>query len=148
MAEPEELEDDLFADLYEGDDVPTQPTEASRAAPEYTAPKEEEFEPVEEPMQDMSHTNGMNGTLMKVEDNDERMQGGWDANQHYDGGPVENDDNYGPVGIKEDGGKTPDGTAVTAVYSWMSTLGEFRKRSSSTERIEIPYISVTESFKQ
>jgi hypothetical protein len=140
MAEPEELEDDLFADLYvlslsqatsrnrretlsaraicfsqqanvgltsyEGDDVPSKPTQPSIAALEPVASHAYDQPEVGEPMPDMQQSNGMNGSQIKNEENeDNRMQGGWEAagNQHYDGGPVENDDNYGPVGIKEDG---------------------------------------------
>ena len=48
----------------------------------------------------------MSGMVAKSEDNDLKMNGAsWEgsAGQHYGGGPVENDDNYGPIGIKEDG---------------------------------------------
>jgi len=103
MADPEELEDDLFADLYEGDDVPSKPAAPSSAPPEPAVSDiYQHHEPVEETI---SESNGMNGNQIKHEEMDDRMQGGWDGagNQHYDGGPVENDDNYGPVGIKEDG---------------------------------------------
>ncbi|OCL15111.1 hypothetical protein AOQ84DRAFT_358313 [Glonium stellatum] len=113
MTEPEDLDEDLFADLYEGDEVSSKPAPQStttiKPEPIPSDPvKQEAPEPISEAPLDLTQnrSNGMNGATTKNEDNDVKMNGAsWEgsAGQHYDGGPVENDDNYGPIGIKEDG---------------------------------------------
>lgn len=112
MTEPEDLDEDLFADLYEGDDVPSKPTQPPTAIRPEPIPldplKSEAPESIPEASLEsaQNRSNGMSGTAAKSEDDDVKMNGAsWEgsAGQHYDGGPVENDDNYGPIGIKEDG---------------------------------------------
>ncbi|OCK76408.1 hypothetical protein K432DRAFT_306425 [Lepidopterella palustris CBS 459.81] len=112
MGEPEELDEDLFADLYEGDEVPSKPLQPPTTVKHEEISSDAINSEVPEPVLEMStepshnHSNGTNGAVVKGDDGDVKMKGnGWDSapNQHYDGGPVENDDNYGPIGIKEDG---------------------------------------------
>lgn len=98
---------------YEGDDVPSKPalppTATIKPEPIPSDPlKSEAPESIPEASLEsaQNRSNGMSGTAAKSEDSDMKMNGAsWEgsAAQHYDGGPVENDDNYGPIGIKEDG---------------------------------------------
>ncbi|EON65564.1 hypothetical protein W97_04802 [Coniosporium apollinis CBS 100218] len=110
MTEPEEHDEDLFADLYEGDDTPAKPVQPAAPAAQ---PLVEPAEPVpsappavkhEEPPQPEEGTqNGQHDYYPKHEQSDVHMNGGWgDGNAHHAGGGSY-DDNYGPIGIKEDG---------------------------------------------
>ena len=104
---------DSFFHSYEGDDVPSKPaqppTTTIKPEPIPLDPvKSEAPESIPETSLEyaQNRSNGMTGMAAKSEDNDVKMNGAsWEgsAGQHYDGGPVENDDNYGPIGIKEDG---------------------------------------------
>ncbi|TKA65982.1 hypothetical protein B0A49_07160 [Cryomyces minteri] len=112
MTEPEELDEDFFADLYEGDD---NTAKSAESAPEPIKTEQEAPKPVpsqvpsangattdvkaEEPtaMQDVKHEN-----------NDQAWNNGASGNSGpaYDNTQVHSyvdDDDYRPVGIKEDG---------------------------------------------
>ncbi|MDI1489952.1 MAG: hypothetical protein OHK93_001151 [Ramalina farinacea] len=112
MTEPEELEDDLFADLYDGDDAapkvepisdqgfdpePAQaPSPDTSAAPIPTAQPPEIKE--EAPRDEDMGGNGVNGDV----------GGGWDGNRDHNGGPNHSivppvEEESRPIGIKEDG---------------------------------------------
>ncbi|KAF1984331.1 RNA-binding domain-containing protein [Aulographum hederae CBS 113979] len=114
MAEPDELDEDLFADLYDGDDAP--PTTTVNVAP----PQPSATGPADDVVND-SFTPGApqlkaeNGDipLMSMEDTamqhadgqvapNGQMNTPWDGKQENND-YADQDDNYGPVGIKEDG---------------------------------------------
>ncbi|KAF2195864.1 hypothetical protein K469DRAFT_682104 [Zopfia rhizophila CBS 207.26] len=114
MTDPEELDEDLFADLmdsYEGDDVsskPAQPAPAVRAE----EPNPVKSEVVEESMHD-TVSNGAIGADSSApmrqgpgdDGGDMDMNGSaWNGNatQGYDHTAID-DDNYGPINVKEDG---------------------------------------------
>ncbi|KAH7118736.1 RNA-binding protein [Dendryphion nanum] len=117
MADPEELDEDLFADLYEGDDTPAKPTQ-----PALPATKIEEAVPARVPSQLPAHIPSLSEQAPEVAHGGEYaatgtpqtgagdmvMDGsGWNSNgngdQSYDQGAGENEDNYGPINVKEDG---------------------------------------------
>lgn len=122
MAEPDELDEDLFADLY-GDDNTSKPTEPAPIADfiksEATATAEEPTQSIEE-----ANTNGANlpnGNNQADLDNEDQVYGeniygddnmGNGMNSHgYNGSqqqrdekPITNEHGFsGTVGIKEDG---------------------------------------------
>ncbi|KAF2478220.1 uncharacterized protein BDR25DRAFT_309018 [Lindgomyces ingoldianus] len=109
MTDPEELDEDLFADLYEGDEAPSKPTQS---APVAKSELPEPAKAAEEPAPSTA-SNGVGGgdnSAMKQEAASEGGDydmngGGWNANasQSYDHAPADDDDNYGPINVKEDG---------------------------------------------
>ncbi|CAN9405360.1 hypothetical protein AA0119_g3561 [Alternaria tenuissima] len=106
----ENYEDDIFDDLY--DDEPTSKPAAAAAAPApapKTEPEPTQAEPVSAPPQDSTHDNGHNAAsswpAQAGGEQDSHMdQSGYNAggDQSYDNAPVD-DDNYGPINVKEDG---------------------------------------------
>jgi len=109
MTEPEELDEDLFADLYEGDDVPTQSTQepAVSATNQDPTPAQSYSAPPPDLGQPKTEDVVLNGTVASHvntdrSDVDMNMNGiSTGANQHATG-YAEHDENYGPI-IKEDG---------------------------------------------
>ncbi|MCJ1280412.1 hypothetical protein MMC21_008240 [Puttea exsequens] len=115
MTEPEELEEDLFADLYDGDDVPAKAEPITE--PDYTEPAQPSAPityppfPYNEAQQpDPSHINDLPAK-------DEPMYGNgtdgdtgpaWNQAQvgsnNYNEGPVDHEP--APIGIKEDGNRS------------------------------------------
>ncbi|KAF2083744.1 hypothetical protein K490DRAFT_60202 [Saccharata proteae CBS 121410] len=115
MAEPEALDEDLFADLYDGDEAPAksaqpaaQPVKSEQTSSD--APAAPSAPVKTEPMSDAA--NGSNGN----QDGDVQMNGNWKNEDHSNdygnaaAATPNNDDNYGPIGIKEDGGKRHEST--------------------------------------
>ncbi|KAL9103311.1 MAG: hypothetical protein Q9163_001653 [Psora crenata] len=107
MTEPEELDDDLFADLYDGDDTApkAEPSPDQGFQPEPTqAPP-----PAEGPVvQDPTATDGnVTGDHMDSKGLDGSTGGGWSGFQGNGGTPnnFQNApmDESRPIGIKEDG---------------------------------------------
>lgn len=125
MADPEGLDEDLFADLcvapahllrldanfsfrYENDDIPTKPskppahqTNTSPNAPQTTAAPETKSEA---PASINAPLSGVVNSP-KIEDDDTQMNGdSWGDNRMIDTAHgTDGDDSYGPIGIKEDG---------------------------------------------
>ncbi|RYN36664.1 hypothetical protein AA0112_g4607 [Alternaria arborescens] len=104
----ENYEDDIFDDLY--DDEPTSKSAAAAPAPApKTEPEPTQAEPVSAPPQDSTHDNAQNAApswpAQAGGEQDSHMdQSGYNAggDQSYDNAPVD-DDNYGPINVKEDG---------------------------------------------
>ncbi|KAI4713860.1 hypothetical protein J4E90_003427 [Alternaria incomplexa] len=104
----ENYEDDIFDDLY--DDEPTQKPAAAAPAPApKTEPEPTPAEPVSAPPQDTAQNNGQDSApawpAQGAADGDSHMdQSGYNAGgeQSYDNAPMD-DDNYGPINVKEDG---------------------------------------------
>jgi hypothetical protein len=134
MAEPEELDEDLFADLYahsphattanpvsrwiftdnntsyEGDDTPAKPAQPPPASQSEVS-EHLKTEPTDQSATE-SATNGAQAAdsggygHQDAGFGDADMGGGdWNGNgnQSYDAPAVEQDDNYGPINVKEDG---------------------------------------------
>ncbi|KAF2760042.1 hypothetical protein EJ05DRAFT_499232 [Pseudovirgaria hyperparasitica] len=127
MADGEDYnEDDLFADIYETEDAP--PTDAPAPAPAQAsapAPEPEPAQPVvkSEPQSapvvsgnagfDMNTSNGAGGSY---DNNYGNTQGG-DYNDNSYNQSNGGEDNYPPIGIKEDGTKGNSEAIVSAIAS-------------------------------
>jgi hypothetical protein len=134
MAEPEELDEDLFADLYahsahatasqhrvaristdkhasyEGDDTPAKP-----AQPPPASQPEVSEHPKTEPTEQSATASATNGAQLAESSGYEQQDAGFgdadmgggdwngNGNQSYDAPTIEQDDNYGPINVKEDG---------------------------------------------
>ncbi|KAK0660276.1 putative RNA-binding protein [Lasiodiplodia hormozganensis] len=100
MAEPEELDEDLFADLYENDEAPSKP--AQPAAPAAQAvPSAPEPAPAAAPSVVEHQVSSHNGGVAGAGDGDVNMNGGDNhAGHHEQSGGHEQPSG---IGIKEDG---------------------------------------------
>ncbi|KAF2457460.1 hypothetical protein BDY21DRAFT_26565 [Lineolata rhizophorae] len=115
MTDPEDIEEDLFADLYDGDDSASKPATApAPAAPEPSAPPTHSPSVPDAPIQHMdgfeTPANGAGAASAPAFNGDSMTQSSkrdtsWMQGQDYDPGKmaIEQDENYGPIGIKEDG---------------------------------------------
>ncbi|CAN9198096.1 unnamed protein product [Alternaria alternata] len=129
----ENYEDDIFDDLY--DDEPTsKPAAAAPAPAPKTEPEPTQAEPVSAPPQDSTHDNGQNAApswpAQAGGEQDSHMdQSGYNAggDQSYDNAPVD-DDNYGPINVKEDGKMFIGGlnweTTEDSLKGYFSQFGE------------------------
>ncbi|KAI9675606.1 MAG: hypothetical protein M1817_000972 [Caeruleum heppii] len=114
MTEPEDLEEDLFADLYEADENPPKPSQPAPVPPpitsapihEYVAangPKQEDqasanqFEPKPDERKSSNEDQNMSG--VDAANGDQAHT--WDNQNNNFTGPAEPE--YHPTGIKEDG---------------------------------------------
>ncbi|KAF2202220.1 hypothetical protein GQ43DRAFT_430962 [Delitschia confertaspora ATCC 74209] len=112
MAEQQDFDEDLFADLYEGDDaIPANPTAPASKPAEPAPAKQEAHESAPAPVPEPAANTG-DSQYGKQEEfshgGDADMHGSnqnWNQNdnQTYDSGEVEREDNYGPINVKEDG---------------------------------------------
>ncbi|KAL1646319.1 hypothetical protein SLS58_003276 [Diplodia intermedia] len=102
MAEPEELDEDLFADLYENDEAPSKPAHSSAPAaqPVPSAP-----EPAQVPIPTIEHHQGFhqNGGAGGAGDGDVNMNGGDHQAGHHDHSSGHGHEQPSGIGIKEDG---------------------------------------------
>ncbi|KAF2711287.1 hypothetical protein K504DRAFT_453143 [Pleomassaria siparia CBS 279.74] len=126
-------DEDLFADLYDGDDVPA-PAAPAAKAPEPELAKQE---PASESAAPASYSGGDNDVQVKQEQDYEGGDmdvnaGAWNGNngnQSYDNGNND-DDNYGPINVKEDGidqqqpgiGKSRRHMALRARFEWDGSM--------------------------
>ncbi|KAF2147567.1 uncharacterized protein K452DRAFT_282572 [Aplosporella prunicola CBS 121167] len=111
MADHDELDEDLFADLYENDDS-SNPKPAAQAAapaapaqPEPTAATEPVSAPAPVARDEQHQPAAQNGGAHSAPHNGDVHMSGNVQNEagHAHAAPETNDDNYGPIGIKEDG---------------------------------------------
>ncbi|KAF2011929.1 hypothetical protein BU24DRAFT_412477 [Aaosphaeria arxii CBS 175.79] len=160
MTEPEELDEDLFADLYEGDDTPAKPAQPAQPAPaaKPQEPEPVQPEPVNAPTQqpvaqevNVADSRGWEQPNAAGNHGDANMgNGAWNGNgagngnQSFDQAAGDQDDNYGPINVKEDGivhvgvkiavtrRKTWIGSAVAHYqrYGWPASSGAGSSRHS------------------
>ncbi|KAK1916298.1 hypothetical protein P3342_004116 [Pyrenophora teres f. teres] len=141
----ENYEDDIFDDLY--DDEPASKN-AAPAPPIKTEPEPAPAEPTNAPPQDSTQNNGQDAAptwpAQDAPNQDSHMdQSNFNAgaDQSYENAPME-DDNYGPINVKEDGKMFIGGlnweTTEESLKNYFSQFGEVSEctvmRDSATGR--------------
>jgi hypothetical protein len=113
MADTDDLNDeDLFADLYEGDDAPANPQQSAAAV-------KAEPEPIKAEVAEEAAGDGNTADAYGADNDDANYGGGYNngdadmgggawngsggGNHGYESAPAQPDDDYGPINIKEDG---------------------------------------------
>ncbi|PSS27523.1 hypothetical protein M430DRAFT_32230 [Amorphotheca resinae ATCC 22711] len=100
MAEPENFEEDLFADLYADDDTPAKQAPAPEVTVEATAPAEVKKE---QPAENTESGNGDEQKNGSEQDGDDEIDFNLGNGNSYDAPAATNQqESHGP-GIKEDG---------------------------------------------
>ncbi|KAG9193309.1 hypothetical protein G6011_03344 [Alternaria panax] len=129
----ENYEDDIFDDLYD-DEPASKPAAAAPAPAPKTEPEPTPAEPVSAPPQDTTQGNGQDAApswpAQGGGEQDSHMdQSGYNAGgvQSYDNAPMD-DDNYGPINVKEDGKMFIGGlnweTTEDSLKGYFSQFGE------------------------
>ncbi|KAK8211797.1 hypothetical protein BKA81DRAFT_378668 [Phyllosticta paracitricarpa] len=108
MADPEELDEDLFADLYDNDDVQAKPAQPSAPAaqpdpaPEIISVAQVSTPAVLREQQDADH-NGSGGFQGAEDADDLQMENDDSAGFQHGNGESNGNEYSKPIGIKEDG---------------------------------------------
>ncbi|KAF1994992.1 RNA-binding domain-containing protein, partial [Amniculicola lignicola CBS 123094] len=150
MADAADMDEDLFADLYDGDDAPAQPVQTTSAA-KSEAPEPAQSEPATQQNPEPAGNGAYGGDGGDASYQNQAYSGGdygmedaagnGNAIQSYDDGPAD-DDNYGPINVKEDGKMFIGGlnweTTEQSLKDYFSQFGEVSEctvmRDSATGR--------------
>lgn len=107
MAEADNYDEDIFADLYDDDNPGPTAVEAPSAAVKQPEPPAEPVPTVPDVIEGQPPSDPSDDTLMNDTNGDHNMNGsgtmnGAASDEHGDMHPGD-EDSYGPIGMKEDG---------------------------------------------
>lgn len=108
MADIDDHDEDLFADLYDGDDTPAKPTQAPAQVQPDIASSSANDAPAQSA--DYGENGGDEGSYQQAQahaggdvDMHASASNYNNGNQSYEHETTEQDANYGPINVKEDG---------------------------------------------
>ncbi|KAK8183694.1 uncharacterized protein BKA78DRAFT_299712 [Phyllosticta capitalensis] len=108
MAEPDELDEDLFADLYDNEDVQAKSTQPAAPAAQ-SEPVQEPSQPAQPPtpavnQEQQAADHDVSGSFAGAGDvGDSKMENDESEAFHYNNGQSSGNGFPRPIGIKEDG---------------------------------------------